>query len=828
MSDNIPNDPFADRESKNYENPIPSREFITEFLQQAGVPMNRNDLFEALKLEGEEQYEGLRRRLRAMERDGQLVFTRRQCYALPEKLEMVKGYVIGHKDGHGWVRPEGSVGKDNDIVLPHHQMKHIIHGDYVLVQPTDNSKRGRREGRLVRVLEERNTQIVGRFFLEYGYSYVVPDDSRIGQDILIPNEHKAGARMGNVVVIEITDRGSRSRGMMGKVVEVLGENMAPGMETQIAIRTHQIPHDWPAAVDKQIENLGEEVPEEAKEGRVDLRDLPLVTIDGEDARDFDDAVYCEKKKSGGWRLWVAIADVSYYVRTDSALDKEAINRGNSVYFPSQVVPMLPEVLSNGLCSLNPQVDRLCMVCEMTISETGKLSGYKHYEAVMNSHARLTYNKVGAILEGDEELRMRYHAVVPHLEELHAMYKVLKEARDNRGAIEFETVEAKFIFNADRKIESIEPVIRNDAHKIIEECMILANIASASYVEKAREPALYRVHESPGELRLQGFRDFLSELGLDLKGGLEPSPTDYADLVKQIAERQDKELIQTMLLRSMKQAVYNADNAGHFGLALKRYAHFTSPIRRYPDLLLHRAIKYLIAKEEGRNQDRWTPTGGYHYSFDDMDFYGEQCSMTERRADDATREVADWLKCEYMQDHVGDELDGVIANVTSFGFFVRLTELHIDGLVHISTLANDYYQFDPIGQRLIGESFGNIYRLGDAVKVKVLAVNLNDKQIDFELIETSRKLRGKGKTAKKRAADAKRKAKEKKRAATKGGTRAKPMIEPTKHPEPAEAGSARKGSAKRGDAEGTKKPKKARKKKPHSKPRKTKRTKSDAE
>ncbi len=597
--------------------------------------------------------------------------------------------------------------------------------------------------------------------------------------------------------------------------------------------------------------------------------MPLVTIDGEDARDFDDAVYCEKKKSGGWRLWVAIADVSYYVRTDSALDKEAINRGNSVYFPSQVVPMLPEVLSNGLCSLNPQVDRLCMVCEMTISDTGKLSGYKHYEAVMNSHARLTYNKVGAILEGDEELRMRYHAVVPHLEELHAMYKVLKEARDNRGAIEFETVEAKFIFNADRKIESIEPVIRNDAHKIIEECMILANIASASYVEKAKEPALYRVHESPGELRLQGFRDFLSELGLDLKGGLEPSPTDYADLVKQIAERQDKELIQTMLLRSMKQAVYNADNAGHFGLALKRYAHFTSPIRRYPDLLLHRAIKYLIAKEEGRNQDRWTPTGGYHYSFDDMDFYGEQCSMTERRADDATREVADWLKCEYMQDHVGDELDGVIANVTSFGFFVRLTELHIDGLVHISTLANDYYQFDPIGQRLIGESFGNIYRLGDAVKVKVLAVNLNDKQIDFELIETSRKLRGKGKTAKKRAADAKRKAKEKKRAATKGGTRAIPAIEPTKRPESAEAEKPRKNGAKRkakekkraatkggtraipaieptkrpesaeaekprkngakrSDTEGAKKPKKARKKKPHSKPRKTKRTKSDAE
>ncbi|MEG3692871.1 VacB/RNase II family 3'-5' exoribonuclease, partial [Vibrio coralliirubri] len=491
-------DPFADRESKNYDNPVPSREFIISFLTDANIPMNRNDLFEALGLAGEEQYEGLRRRLRAMERDGQLIFTRRQCYALPEKMELIKGYVIGHKDGHGWVRPDGSVGKDNDIVLPHHQMKTIMHGDYVLVQPTDNSKRGRREGRLVRVLEERKTPLVGRFFLEYGHSYVVADDSRISHDIQIPTEHKGGARMGNVVVIEITDRGGRSRNMMGKVTEVLGENMAPGMETQIAIRTHQIPQEWPEAVDKQIENLGEHVPEEAKEGRVDLRKLPLVTIDGEDARDFDDAVYCEAKKGGGWRLWVAIADVSYYVRPDTALDKEAINRGNSVYFPSQVVPMLPEVLSNGLCSLNPQVDRLCMVCEMTISDKGKLSGYKHYEAVMNSHARLTYNKVGAILDGNEELRERYEPEVPHLEELHKMYKVLKKTRDERGAIEFETVETKFIFNADRKIDRIEPVIRNDAHKIIEECMILANIASASYVEKAKEPALYRVHETPGE------------------------------------------------------------------------------------------------------------------------------------------------------------------------------------------------------------------------------------------------------------------------------------------------------------------------------------------
>lgn len=808
-------DPFAKRESEKYENPIPSREFILALLTKANVPMNRNDLFEALNLKDEEEYEGLRRRLRAMERDGELIFTRRQCYALPEKVDLIKGTVIGHKDGFGWVRPDGSVGKDNDVLLPFHQMRTIIHGDYVLVQPNGVDKRGRKEGRLVRILEARESNLVGRFFMEDGHAYVVPDDSRISQDILIPEEFRSGARMGNVVIVELTARATRSRGMMGKVLEVLGENMAPGMEIQIAIHTHQIPNEWPLAVEKQVQNLAEEVPDEAKEGRVDLRDLPLVTIDGEDARDFDDAVYCEAKKGGGWRLWVAIADVSYYVRPNTALDKEAIKRGNSVYFPAQVVPMLPEVLSNGLCSLNPQVDRLCMVCEMTVSSSGKLSGYKHYEAVMNSHARLTYNKVGAILDGNEELRERYQKVVPDLEQLHKMYQVLKVAREQRGAIEFETTETKFIFNELRKIERIEPVVRNDAHKIIEECMILANIASASFVEKAKEPALYRVHDTPGEERLTGFRSFLGELGLSLTGGLEPTPTDYAALIQAIGERPDKELIQTMLLRSMKQAVYNAANGGHFGLALQRYAHFTSPIRRYPDLLLHRAIKYLIAKDAGVNTDRSTPTGGYHYNVDEMDFYGEQCSTTERRADDATRDVADWLKCEYMQDHVGEELDGVIANVTGFGFFVRLSDFHIDGLVHISSLANDYYQFDPMGQRLVGESSGLIYRLGDSVKVKVLAVNLDSRQIDFEIVGSNRPVRGKGKTDKKRAASADKKAATQKKQAVKEnkpGQKAKPLVEPTKRPD----GSADKAKKKK-----KRKPKAAEAGKPGTKPRRSK-------
>ncbi|WP_434358235.1 ribonuclease R [Parasalinivibrio latis] len=745
----VSNDPFQDREAEKYENPIASREHILEIIKGLSAPVSRDQLFELLGLNGDDQYEGLRRRLRAMERDGQLIFTRRQCYALPERLDLIKGMVIGHRDGFGFLRPEGK-GSKEDLVLPPHQMKGVMHGDCILAQAAGTDRRGRREARVVRVLEERTGQIVGRYFVEQGQGFVVPDDSRLGQDIVIPKDARMGARMGNVVVVEISQRPTRQYPPVGKIVEVLGESMAPGMETQIAIRTHNIPLEWPHTVKKQIKDLTEEVPEDAKAGRVDLRELPLVTIDGEDARDFDDAVYCEKKKSGGWRLWVAIADVSYYVRPETALDLEAHNRGNSVYFPSQVVPMLPEVLSNGLCSLNPQVDRLCMVCEMTVSAAGRLSGFRHYEAVMNSHARLTYTKVAQILDGDEELRSRYGKLVPHLEELHNMYNVLKSAREQRGAIEFETVETKFIFNADRKIDRIVPAERNVAHKIIEECMILANIASARFVEKAKEPALYRVHESPGEERLVGFKDFLGELGLSLTGGLEPTPTDYATLAHAIAERPDRELIQTMLLRSMKQAVYQPDNIGHFGLALGQYAHFTSPIRRYPDLLLHRAIKYLLAKQGGSLKNRWTPTGGYHYSVDEMDGLGEHCSMTERRADDATREVSDWLKCEYMQDHVGEVMEGTIANVTGFGFFVRLKELHIDGLVHISNLDNDYYRFDMVGQRLIGESSGRVFRLGDQVTVKVSSVNLDDRQIDFELVGSNRKPRRAGKTEKDRA------------------------------------------------------------------------------
>ena len=740
-----PQDPNYAKELAKYDNPIPSREFILQTIRTHNAPMTKEEVFIALGITDETQQEAMRRRLRAMENDGQLVFTKRKCYALPEKLDLLKGMVIGHREGFGFLQVEG---KKEDFFIPNVQMQKVMHGDYVLAQPNGFDRKGRPEVRIVRVLEANKKQIVGRFFIEQGIGYVMPDDSRITRDILIPDNARLGARMGQVVVVELHPRTAPFFQPIGKITEVLGDNMAKGMEVEIAIRKHDIPHSFPSTVEKQLKKWAEDVPEEAKRGRVDLRNLPLVTIDGEDARDFDDAVFCQKQGKG-WKLWVAIADVSYYVRPKSALDTEAYNRGNSVYFPNRVVPMLPEKLSNGLCSLNPQVDRLCMVCEMTISAKGKMTDYQFYEAVMNSHAHLTYNKVAKILEKDTALCERYASLVPHLQDLHEMYRALVKARQQRGAIEFETIESKFIFNALGRIERIEPVVRNDAHKIIEECMILANIASANFMEKHQEPALYRIHAVPGEEKLTAFRSFLAECGLSLSGGNKPTPTDYAQLLEQIKPRPDHELIQTMLLRSMSQAVYSADNIGHFGLALEEYAHFTSPIRRYPDLTLHRGIKYLLAKQKGSKR-KTTDTGGYHYQLEEMDLFGVHCSSTERRADDATREVADWLKCEYMQDHVGEEFEGVISSVTGFGFFVRLNDLFIDGLVHISGLANDYYLFDMPKQRLIGENSGMIFRLGDAVKVRVEAVSLEQKQIDFSLISSERKPKRNGKTARTKA------------------------------------------------------------------------------
>lgn len=718
-------DPNYAREKKKYGTPIASREFILEQLEKSESPLSFSQLIKLCKIQDEELKTALKHRLRAMERDGQVIYNKHSRYVIPDESDFVQGQVIGHRDGFGFLQLDGSKPGKNDWYISHSQMRSLFHGDKVTAQATGEFK-GKTEARIVKVNQPRTAPLVGRYFVEMGVQVVIPDDSRIKHEILIPNGEQGAARHGHMVVVEIDKRPSKTNTPVGRIKEVLGEHMAPGIEIEVALRNHEIPHEWPSAVEKFASKLSTEVKEEDKANRVDLRHLPLVTIDGESSRDFDDAVYCETKKSGGWRLYVAIADVSHYVKYNSALDKEAIERGNSVYFPDQVVPMLPEQLSNGLCSLNPQVDRLCLVCEMTIAESGKLSGYKFYEAVMHSHARLTYTKVAAMLDGDADLIDRYQSIFPHITNLYDLYKTLKSVRAERGAFEFETIEPKFVFNAQRKIDSVETVERNDAHKIIEECMILANVATAKMLEKHEAGALFRVHDKPDPSKLASFRSFLAELGGELTFSDEPTPKELSEQVNKYLSRPDGELIQTMMIRSMRQAVYQPDNIGHFGLALEGYAHFTSPIRRYPDLIVHRAIKAII---KGQGQKT---SGAHAYTDEELDFLGEQCSMTERRADDATREVDAALKCEFMQDHIENEYLGVIASVTSFGMFVRLVDLHIEGLVHITALGNDYFHYDNERHQLIGERTRRRYRLGDEVEVRVHSVDMEEKQIDFEL------------------------------------------------------------------------------------------------
>jgi len=721
-------DPHFEREQQNYENPIASRELILELLKNSDAPLKREQIAQAFNITEPDPLEGLRRRLRAMERDGQAVYIRNGSYGLPERMDLMRGKIIGHRDGFGFFRPDDG-GKD--LFIDQKQMHTVFHGDTALAQHSTFG-RGKRDARIVRVVEYGKTEYVGRFFVDGDISFVVPDEARIAQDIIIPNDKVNGARNGQVVIVTITKRPSRNQSPLGIISQIMGDEMDPGMEIEMALRNHDLPHEFSQAVLDEISGLAEEVPESAKEGREDLRHLPLVTIDGADALDFDDAVYCQRKKSGGWRLWVAIADVSSYVAKGSALDEEAIARGNSVYFPANVIPMLPEVLSNGLCSLNPHVDRLCMVCEMTISDAGNLSGSKFYPAVMNSHARFTYDKVASILDGDKVLRDEYSERVPELEELHRLYSVLNARRLERGAIAFESSETQFVFDENRKIDKIVPLVRNDAHKMIEECMILANVASAKFVEKNEGHALFRVHDLPGDEKLLNFRAFLGELGLSLDGGDKPKPKDYAKLLELVKTRDDSELIQIMLLRSMKQAVYAPENEGHFGLALDYYSHFTSPIRRYPDLILHRTIKALLVKQNKLDKTLGKRIGAHVYEESDMSELGMHCSMTERRADDATRDVSDWLKCEYMLEHVGDTFAGTISTVTSFGCFVRLDDVNIEGLLHISALAEDYYHFDQVKARLVAENSNVTYHMGDRIEVKVASVNLDEKKIDLTL------------------------------------------------------------------------------------------------
>nr|MDT0253834.1 ribonuclease R [Endozoicomonas sp.] len=665
-------DSQASLEAERYENPIPSRLYIIEFLEQRGAPVSHRALCHEMGINDEEQKEALMFRLKAMIRDGQLLQNRKNAFALISKMNLIKGVIQGHKDGFGFLIPEGG---GDDLYLSPREMRQLFDRDRAVVRESGVDHRGRKEGQLVEVLERNTTQVVGRYYTESGAAFMVPENPRISREIII----QPGPLMpteGQYILLEITEQPGRRNMPMGIVKEILGGRADAGMEVEVALRTHNIPHAWPEDVEAQCKGFTAEVAESDKALRVDLRKTPFVTIDGEDARDFDDAVYCEPKKGGGWRLFVAIADVSNYVKPGSALDKEAVNRGTSVYFPGHVIPMLPEVLSNGLCSLNPEVDRLAMVCEMTISASGKLSGYKFYESVIRSHARLTYNKVWAMLSeplSDEgkALRSEYRLLTLHIDQLYSLYKTLISVRGERGTIDFDTVETQIVFGQHRKIEQIVPTVRNDAHKLIEECMLSANVCAAKFLEKHNLPGLYRVHEGPSLEKKLNLNSFLGSLSLSVPSG-KVTPKDIQALLQKVKDRPDFHVIQTVILRSMSQAVYTGDNQGHFGLAFKAYAHFTSPIRRYPDLLVHRAIRRIVRSEM---PSRHVVRAGakpipekriYPYSAADIQSLGEHCSTTERRADLASRDAMDWLKCDYMQQHIGQTFTGVVAAVTGFG------------------------------------------------------------------------------------------------------------------------------------------------------------------
>jgi ribonuclease R len=682
--------------------------------------MSFGQLAQALEVAPHE-YEPFSRRLAAMERDGQVMRNRRDAYLIPDKADLIRGRVEGHPDGYGFLlREDGGP----DVFLGPKEMHKVLHGDRAMARITGVDRRGRPEGSIVEVMERSTAKLVGRVFNEHGVLFVVAENRRISQDILIAPGGRVKPQAGQVVMVEIIEQPSRYAQPIGRIIEVLGNYADPGMEVEIALRKHDLPFEFSKEASADTRRLPKAVRKGDLKGREDLRDLPLVTIDGETAKDFDDAVFCEregKTGKGGFRLVVAIADVSHYVQAGIALDGGARERGNSVYFPRRVIPMLPEKLSNGLCSLNPKVDRLVVACDMAIAANGEIKRYRFYPAVMNSQARLTYTEVAAALyqEGSAAAETLAH-LLPQLQTLDALYRVLAKARRKRGAIDFETVETQMVFDEHGKIERILPYERNDAHRIIEECMLAANVCASDFLRERGHPALYRVHEGPTPEKLASLREFLAEFGFQLTGGDEPHAADYARLLERVGERPDKQLLQTVMLRSLQQAVYSPDNVGHFGLAYESYTHFTSPIRRYPDLLIHRAIKAVL--------------DGGRYEPGDWEAIGLHCSKTERRADEATRDVEAWLKCYYMRDRLGEEFEGSVSAVVPFGIFVALDDVFVEGLVHISELGSDYFHFDPSRHQLLGERTGKRFRLADRLRVQLVRVDLETSKIDFRLVE----------------------------------------------------------------------------------------------
>jgi ribonuclease R len=725
---------------------VPSREAILRALRSAGAPLSPTELAERMGVQREATLVGFDRRLGAMERDGQLLPNRKGVLLLATKLDFVAGRVQGHRDGFGFLlRDDGGP----DIFLSPREMLKVLHGDRVLVKP-GGEYRGKPEGAIVEVIERRTNKLVGRFLHEHGLSIVAPEDQRIKHDILIPPGDTNGAQHGQVVSVQIIEQPTRHTQPLGKVTEVLGEIDDPGMEIEIAVRKFDVPVEFSEAARKQAARLPDVVRKTDLKDRIDLRDVPLITIDGEDARDFDDAVYCEpielgtgQRKRPAWRLLVAIADVSNYVTPGDALDDDAAERGTSVYFPRRVIPMLPETLSNGLCSLNPNVDRLVLVCDMVIPASGAKAGtvtaYQFYNAVMHSHARTTYTNVWAALQqpgGPAAHAMR--SVLPQVQHLYELYQLLAQARKKRGAIDFDTVETKILCNELGRIEQIVGVARNDAHKLIEECMLAANTCAADFTARSKHPGLYRIHEGPTPDRLQSLREFLRTLGLSLGGGESPTAKDYGEFLDTVRGRPDYPLLQTMCLRSMQQAMYSPENVGHFGLAYPAYTHFTSPIRRYPDLLTHRVIKALLVGQ------RYVPTleeqpvaiGATRKEHEHAiwEKLGLILSASERRADDASRDVEAWLKCWFVKERVGEDFSGTVTGVASFGIFVTLDTLHVEGLVHVSELGGEYFQFNDALHELRGERTGMRYRLTDKVQVQVARVDLEARRIEFRLVK----------------------------------------------------------------------------------------------
>ena len=717
-----PHDPHAAREADRYEHPIPSREAILKFLAERAQLLTAGALAQELHLTHPRDFEALTKRLGAMLRDGQLLQNRRGGYGVAQKLDLIPGTIIANAEGFGFLRPDAG---GDDVYISPAEMRKVLHGDRVLLSLVGVDRRGRKQGAIAEVLERRASRLVGRVVVENGVVLVSPDDRRLHQNILIPAGKERGAHSGQIVIAQITQPPTAQRGPIGEVVSVLGERLTPSLIVEMAIASHGLPHEWPEAALRDANEVEPQVTQDEIAGRVDLRKVPLVTIDGEDARDFDDAVFAEPAP-GGFRLIVAIADVSHYVRPGTALDVEAVNRATSVYFPGFVVPMLPETLSNGICSLNPKVERLCMVCEMHVAYSGDVSNAKFYAAVMRSHARLTYTRVWQALgERDAGALQEVADVLPQLEHLHQLYKVLAKARARRGAIDFESREVKFRLGAKGEVVQLGAEERNDAHKLIEECMIAANVEAAKFLDKRKIPALYRVHAPPPESKYEDLLEFLKEFGLKLPPAGEVTPGDFTTLLKKVRKRADASLIESVLLRSQSLAVYSPQNSGHFGLALDAYAHFTSPIRRYPDLLVHRAIRYALSKGK---------VSEYTYSASEMTSLATHCSQNERRADEAERDVDERYKCAWMEKHVGGEFDGIVSGVTSFGLFVELTESQVSGLVHITQLPNDYYHFDPVRHLLSGERRGLKFRLGDPLCVQVLRASLEDRKIDFRLVQ----------------------------------------------------------------------------------------------